>query len=579
MRRRLLLRGLQYLVVMLFVGACAEFAAPLSATYEDPLSQPGVRNPVNADDEVQGAEALLTSVGVSTTVESISIRGKKIFKGEKEFVSKGVIFEGFLETLSQLQECVNNPEAYAINGKGGAASDYCARHLESRDYFFGTKQYEGHDALSLAIAHWGINSVRFNLNQSALDHKSAYVDPEYINELKNLVRRAQDKGLVVFLALFAGRNDNSPQELMNKNPNTPIDNETTLRAAKTLARVFGANQGVVIELLNEPYHPTSHDLSWQLWANGSDPSRPLSNAWKDAKFVGVNRIIRVMRKLGSKNVIGLQALGASFADFPGLDALKITDDYKINNQSQLFYAAHPFMNGNNYKAGHGPLDAVPIADDEKNDEEIDWFNRFGQFAQSHPFVITAWGAHTNDPWCTARGPQKAQEYLDYLSKENVGVIGYALDVPWSIVKDYRKLNASGELSLDTPFGMAKEQPCEQKMGSAGELLQKSFMGTLRPLENHAPVVSNVTVPKTVYANEEATFTIVASDHEGDPMRFRIWWGDGSGAAPYQRSNVFKHIFKWRGATGSFKVNAVAIDSKGITSPSFEINVQVQSRPK
>lgn len=80
-------------------------------------------------------------------------------------------------------------------------------------------------------------------------------------------------------------------------------------------------------------------------------------------------------------MITLQGLGASFEGFPG----GIVDPKK-----QILYSVHPFLSTG-------------------SPSETNWFNRFGLFSRYHPFVLTAWGAHTRDPWCeeSPMGPLKA----------------------------------------------------------------------------------------------------------------------------------------------------------------------------
>lgn len=221
----------------------------------------------------------------------------------RPFMVRGMIFEGFLHPISHVKKCIE--EGF------DTPSYFCRRHLETRDYFFGTDRFNndmpehfprgqfrtanGTDALSVGIRDWNINTVRFNINQEELARApgSRGYNAQYVEEIKALVKHARARNLIVFLALFDYRNQNAPEQLWPLNPKTPIDSEATLKAAVNLSKIngIGNDKGVVLELLNEPYPPATKEKSWQLWIHGGKMTYSKS-PWYGMNFPGVNLIIK-----------------------------------------------------------------------------------------------------------------------------------------------------------------------------------------------------------------------------------------------------------------------------------------------
>src|SRR3990167_5010697 len=193
----------------------------------------------------------------------------------------------------------------------------------------------------------------------------------------------------------------------------------------------------------EPDVPPSLQRSHRAWSSLAVCAPP---------FVGVNAVIRAIRATGAKNVVIAQGIGFSFMGFPG---------GVIDTQGQLAYAVHPF------------LSSAP--------EKSDWGLRFGNLAATHPFLITAWGANTNDGWCvdTATDIGKPLAFLNYLKQRNIGLAGWAFDSSGagSITKDFHTYPGVPSV-LGTACGEG---------GGVGTLVQQYFLGTLprRPRRSHS----------------------------------------------------------------------------------------------
>ena len=61
---------------------------------------------------------------------------------------------------------------------------------------------------------WGANTVRYNINQSALDPLDPNYSSSYADDVKAAVQLARNAGFAVDLALFDARNVNAPAMLM-----------------------------------------------------------------------------------------------------------------------------------------------------------------------------------------------------------------------------------------------------------------------------------------------------------------------------------------------------------------------------
>jgi hypothetical protein len=489
--------------------------------------------------------------------------GNRILKNGSEFIARGVIVRAFLVPQAQLKRCLESSE------EGSDAHKLCTGFKAAREFYNGVGEFDGNrDSMCVALKNWNINSVRFNLNQTALDPSPSnpHFDPEYVKEVSEAVYRARKKGLVVFAALFDLGLEKAPNFMLKANPKSPMNNRSTLGAAKKLAKMFLNDRGVVIELLNEPYATPYRNFkeAWQVWVHGESSQFIKANAWGQMKFVGVNQILSEMRAIGSKHLIGLEALGSSFKEFPGgvvdpgIDSVKHVEN--------IFYAAHPFLS-------------------QEDERERDWYTRFGEFSKTHPFVLTAFGVLAVNPWCRdwmiqdvklkkTQCEARAAQYLQYLNDSKIGIFGFAIDVPNSMVKDLKGTARSFAVGFD------EELQKHVVVGSAGELIQKLFTNSgFISQPNTAPVIQLGPVSKFAKAGEEFKFRIQAFDLQDDPMTYQISWGnevqvDGANRVFSQRDyeKVFRVVYK-NATKKPYKVIVRAFDSKGLSSEvSFELDV-------
>jgi hypothetical protein len=494
-----------------------------------------------------------------------------------------------------------------------AEHDFCRRHLETRNYYFGRKGRDadgravdysnGRDALTLAIRNWKINTVRFNVSQSALDPKSPFYEFSYAAEIQQVVEHARNRGLIVILALFDARNFNAPKALFCKNPMTPIDTVTTLRAARNLAKLFGDDQGVFLELLNEPFQPFGRLKSLRAWRDGGRGQfndRCAGDSTYPLNFVGVNAIIDTIRTTGAKNPIILQGVGGTLEDLP---------EGIVDPLNKLIYSVHPFM------------------------ARLNWFQDFGRLAQFKPVIVTAWNFSSKDDWCLIHGIGKTSEFLRYLRVSQIGVIGYALDVPRSATLDFEKtfdkpsptlakgscsrtdISRSGALlnryfntvnapprASESSINLTKE--ADDTFGSSEHALAAA--SSVSPVQskrgrtlNHVPRIREIVVlnikpggvedpsQRKLKVGKPFRLRFHVSDIDRDPINARVAWGDdntapaGTAFLELENESVWTRRKKHKGdgfhrysenskavfdyqynSPGAYKIQIVVVDSKG-----------------
>lgn len=392
------------------------------------------------------------SVSVSDE-EGFSLRGKDILLDGKPFYPKGYIFESVINKREDLIK-------YATDSQ---YEEYCVRSMAAQDFYFGEGDFAGRSGTDLARA-WGANMLRFNLNQAALDPQNEFYSPSYVEMILRVVQEAKAKGFPVILTLFGSANKNIPEPMRNENPHIPMNTKVSLRAALKLTELFGDDPYVMLELVNEPYPVGQTALSWTIYMEGGIRD---SGTYKGWEFVGVNTIIQYMRDRGAKNLIIVQGLGMSFKTYPG----GIVDPL-----NKLVFSVHPFFG------------------DGTDPDAIDWDGNFGFMADQYPFLITAWGAPLAQGWCPVFGLGKPQEFLDYINRKNIGMMAYAMDVPFTTIRDFRD-----DPVIATPLG----NQCSTWAGrGTGEITKNYFQShddytSVHPISERTSKSSLLTFPNPV----------------------------------------------------------------------------------
>lgn len=235
--------------------------------------------------------------------------------------------------------------------------------------------YQNYTPTDYASMHdLGIDSVRIQVSQPGLDPQSALFDPVFRDRFFDAVRAARAHGLSVLISIQDEEQSGEPAP-------TDLPNAGTRRVWATIAPQFGDDRGVFFELLNEP-RPDATTANWA--------------AWRDAH----NLTIQTIRNAGAVNVVVADGLlsGERLSGAPAL-----TDPL-----NQVAYASHPY------------------AHNAQGQTAADWDTKFGNFAQTHPVIVTEWTTSTNF-YCDSNSPLSATNFLSYLGNHRVGLMAFAWD--------------------------------------------------------------------------------------------------------------------------------------------------------
>lgn len=281
--------------------------------------------------------------------------------------------------------------------------------------------------------------IRFQVSQYGLDPADPLYSRAYVEQVRSAVEDARSLGLTVIVSLQsempAGRARVCPE------PDAGAE-----RAWQQLVPMFAGDPGVMFELFNEPSLLAS-PANWQLWQYGGQVP---GKGGLTCDAVGMQTLIDDIRSGGADNVIIVPGL-AGEGTLAGMPALS---DPANPSSPQLAYGIH-----------YPSLSAGSTV----------WDRKFGDIASSVPVLVTEWYANSFH-LCTHSQPQRAAWLLAYLASKQIGVVGYAFDVPGTIVSDwsYAPTNyANFRCEPATGFGAT---PSEGPHSGPGRLLFNEFAG-------------------------------------------------------------------------------------------------------
>jgi hypothetical protein len=268
------------------------------------------------------------------------------------------------------------------------------------------------------IARYGADLIRFQVSQGGSDPRSAIYSPTYVDEMEKAVRMARAHAFAVIVSLQSGREsgEDSPAGL-------PTD--STRRSWANLAPHFANDPGVMLELFNEPSRERHR---------GNSAPDPSWSEWRSA----MQSVLDIIRRAGAHNVV--IADGLKFAH-----VLRGAPDLS-DPDKKVVYAVHPYPRVDSFQTPQ------------------DWDDAFGQFARTHPVLVTEWNAG-NWRKCLPNTPSIATNFLQYAKAHRLGVVGWAYDFPG------RLLNQDRALTSYRGFSCAAEDTF-----GAGSLLESYFHG-------------------------------------------------------------------------------------------------------
>jgi hypothetical protein len=311
------------------------------------------------------------------------------------------------------------PRGVQITGLVAPNSQLAGKYVAANAHF-GTAE------LQQAVADHA-NLIRFQVSEFGLNPSDPLYDPTYVQEVQQGVELARSLGLNVIISLQA-------EAPAGNEVRCPLPDAGAATDWSELTSMFGDDDGIMFELYNEPF-PQPNSTNWQLWLNGG----PITAGGTSCTAVGMQTLVDQIRAQGADNVIILPGLdyGLTLAGMP-----TVTDPTNPTDP-QLAYSVH-------YPA----LNLTTSA----------WDLEFGNKAGTAPVIVTEWQANSTTN-CVPDAPSTAPLLLDYLAGKGIGVVGFAFDLPGTIIADYT-------YAPTTYSGFA----CGVAGGGAGQILFNDFAG-------------------------------------------------------------------------------------------------------
>jgi hypothetical protein len=312
--------------------------------------------------------------GGAPSSAGLSVQGNQLYANGSPFVGRGVQIVGLVA-----------PPAY-LWGKYVAAGQQ-----------FGLPELQ-------AAAADHANLIRFQVSEYGLDPANPEYSPGYVTSVEDGIEVARSLGLYAIVSLQS----ESAAGLAASANRCPLPDGGALAAWNELASTFGNDPGVMFELYNEPGLGATA-AGWSEWLNGGTVVYG-SQSGDSCTAVGIQQLINQIRADGAGNVIIVPALGGE-TNLAGMPALSDPAD---PSDPQLAYGIH-------YPNLTTGISA--------------WDTAFGKFAAKAPVIVTEWDGAAITGGCTAGTPAQSIELLAYLASKRIGLVGFAFDLPGTIVRD------------------------------------------------------------------------------------------------------------------------------------------------
>lgn len=236
----------------------------------------------------------------------------------------------------------------------------------------------GPDELDAVKRVFGADTIRMDVSQPALDPQSSIYDPNYLSDVLSGIKLARSVGFFVIVVV----NAQAPSGLDHL---SGMPDDSTIRAWKTLGPALMQDQGILMELFNEPSD----------YANSQ-----VKRAWAQS----MQALIDTIRGLGAKNILLLDGLWYARQTN---DLFPLVHD-TIPNRMAL--AVHPYFIKGSFET------------------EKQWHDQFGASAERYPLIATEWNAVSTGGGCVGPNmPSVALSLMRYLEKLHVGLVGWGID--------------------------------------------------------------------------------------------------------------------------------------------------------
>ena len=317
--------------------------------------------------------------------QEVTVAGNRFLRDGKPWVAEGVTLVGLVSPEKLVRDKPTYAAARAAFGPGMLGE----------------------------VRRFGADTVRFQVSQTALDHRSRDHDPDYRDELLDAVALTRAAGLTVIVSMqwqgVSGRRGEG------------LPTGATRRAWSAIVPAFGKDRGVLLEIFNEPDINPRTPAEWEAWR------KPMQRA------------IDALRAAGSENVLLVD--GSQFAR--NLAGSPTLDD----PLGQFGYAVHPYLGRH-----------------DRTREQ--WEKKWGGFARTRPVMATEWNADAGGNYCWPEMAAQAEALLDYLADERIGLVAWALDLP-----SLREPDGSYTTLDDLVCGERRDGG----RGGAGQMIHQHFL--------------------------------------------------------------------------------------------------------
>jgi hypothetical protein len=332
----------------------------------------------------------------------------------------------------------------------------------------------------------GADTIRLQVSQFGLDPDSTVYSPAYVQEIRDAVEAARGLGLAVIVSVQA-------EPPAGENTRCPLPDSGTARVWSELAPMFAGDDNVMFELYNEPAI-AANAADWQLWLYGGQVT---TASGFSCTAVGVQTLVDQIRGAQAPNVIVVPGLNGEQT----LSGMPAVGDPSDLGDPQLAYGIH-------YPSLPGGIGR--------------WNQQFGRFSTRAPVIVTEWDQNSTRT-CTPQSPVQATLLLSYLMSKQIGVVGFAFDLPGTIIDDWSYTPSSyagfvcgaptggpGELLFSEFAGLAQADGPSQVIGAPAWIVNRSAVASLSRL---APAAAHLffDTPRTYVVGANASTLAALSD--------------------------------------------------------------------
>jgi hypothetical protein len=333
---------------------------------------------VVGDDEDEDPEVDVIGAG-----SGVGVKNGKLVRGTSGFRPKGVTLTGL--ALSPAAAAANPGTVYA------------------RAY---REVVQDFDAQLARYSSWGVNTLRAQVSQDALDPQSPVYDAAYLPFIMSTMQRARAAGFVVIVSM----RESMPGDFADQCGADKLPCAITRRAWKQILNHptdIGHDRRYMLEIYNEPMSSVANtDANWAIW-------RPPHQA-----------LLADIREMGAVNVLVADGIRAG-KFMPTAGKYRLSDPL-----NRLAYGIHPY-----------PL----LVNNLTYYRSRDWQSAFGDFCDNGNACIATEWATGNDVACFdktnnpngASSPSIAAAMFRYLHDHNIGSAVWPGDYPGAIVSDWQ----------------------------------------------------------------------------------------------------------------------------------------------